>query len=146
MARGAMGAIGIAGGVALAGGAAAVQAANIAAPGALSGLYDSLTSAVGNAVRGAVGGDSALRRFGADQMALGRASGQVGAMLQNAPEVGQEQIESFLRAYQRIYTPGARNQQTLQDASAAISQENGEQLLGEAVSVLKDILGALTGG
>jgi hypothetical protein len=92
--------------------------------------------------------------FVADVGAIGRAEQQVSSMLQNAPEVSEQEIYSLLYNYKQLYEPGARNVAQVGIAADSWRAIEAERLINvkwdraieDITNNLKAIRAALGGG
>jgi len=103
---------------------------------ALSAGWDELERAVGR-LTGMVD-EAGVNQFNARTGAIQRGKGDLAGMLGSAPDVSAQQIESLLRAFARIYTPGQRNLQRLEQAEDRI-------VLEETAKATRDLAMQITG-
>jgi len=151
--RGAMGMAGMLGLGSLA--AAGYATLDAMAPGIGGAAVSTARSTFASYVRGLFGGPSERGMgFAANVGAIGRAEQQVSSMLQNAPEVSEQEIYSLLYNYKQLYEPGARNVAQVgiaADSWRAIEQERlinvkWDRAIEDITNNLKAILSALGGG
>lgn len=126
-------------GAAVAGvGLAAKGVVDTVAPGALSAISGGIGGTIRGGIRSVFGSDG-VSEFGAAGAAIDRAKGTVGGLIQNAPDISQDQINDLLGAHQKIYEPGQRN---LQRLNVGVDEKKSELLLQEINETLKGIRAA----
>ena len=122
---------GIVGGLITAGIVATQQIISANNPGGIAALAEGANAAKRVGIRAITGGDG-VSESGAANTAIDRAKGSVAGMIQNAPDIGQDQINDLLGAYQKIYEPGQRN---LQRLGVGVDEAKAEN----ALSIIRDI-------